>query len=717
MASEEELFDLVDALLAEEPQLPPPAERARLREAAGITQARLAVALKTSTQSIKNYENGRSEPKSPRLEAYQRLLNGWAAKYPAHAHAAPAAADPVVAPQAQPMPVVPETFTGPATPEVPEPETVAPAPAPAASTAPERPAARPATSSRRPAAKKATKAAKPAVDPRFPNGPLAVLDEHGSAYGIDDLVLHCPATTIVELVEWTLRESGLGAPKLNRYGKDSDPLIVLTAAAAVKLGLPERLEGHEQRRSLRLPEDHPVVKQVAKAKWQLTQRGFGPWARIYRKAQGRERQCVQLAILSWGALDERSWPGVSEMEPADIARVLGVYATRVITPRGSTAVSGLELMTALRPPTKAVRDEETGNWVSGHNAGSLGTEPVDPAPPEATAEHPVVVNSGWTGGFLNEEAFQWVRDVDTLSDEECTLPFAVGLDLNTAFLAAAARLVVGLSAPDHFVGPTFNPKIPGSWLADLSHIELDPRLPSPFTPDGTRPTGPGWYQTHTLAYAQELGYNVEPLEAYLRRETGAYLDPWHDRLKNAYVDTLADMGVTRDLSDTEFLAAMEHHKEKDPALAAVLAAIKATVKGGVGKLRERPQGKSYKEGETWPALSRPTWRPDIRAAVISKARVNMHRKLTNMVKMTGLYPLAVLSDCVVYPSPSASPLDFLPYAASGKPQPGGFRLGPTPGLAKLEGVQPMLWAVDLMEKGLNPARHIKGGDAVLDDGE
>ncbi|MFG3042818.1 telomere-associated protein Tap [Streptomyces sp. NPDC048330] len=700
MASEEELFANIDALLEEEPQLPPPAERARLREAAGITQARLATALKSTVQTVKNYENGRSEPKSPRLEAYQRLLKGWAAKYPAHG--APAAAP-------QPAPV-PDTFTGPAAPA----DVSAPAQAPAAPERPARPAGRPATSSRRPAAKKA---AAPATDPRFPHGPLAVLDGDGSAYAVGGVVLDCPATTVPELVEWTLRESGLGAPKLNRYGKDSDPLIVLTAAAAVKLGLPERLEGHEQRRSLRLPEDHPVVKQVAKAKWQLTQRGFGPWARIYRKAQGRDRQCVQLAILSWDALDERSWPGVAEMEPADIARVLGVYAQRVITPRGSTAVSGLELMTALRPPTKAVQDPATGNWVSGYNAGSLGTEPMDPAPPEATPEHPVVVNSGWSGGFLNEEAYQWVRDVDTLSDEECTLPWAVGLDLNTAFLAAAARLVVGLSAPDHFHAPKFNPKIPGSWLADLSHIELDPRLPSPFTPDGSRPTGPAWYQTHTLAYAQELGYDVHPIEAYLRRETGAYLDPWHDRLKNAYVDTLADMGVTRDLSDTEFLAAMEHHKEKDPGLAAVLSAIKATVKGGVGKLRERPQGKSYKEGEPWPALSRPTWRPDIRAAVISKARVNMHRKLRNMADMTGLYPLAVLSDCVVYPSPGTSPLDFLPYAASGKPQPGGFRLGPTPGLAKLEGVQQMLWAVDLMEKGLNPARHIKGGDAVLDEGE
>ncbi|MGW7089780.1 telomere-associated protein Tap [Streptomyces sp. NPDC054871] len=708
MATEEELFASVDALLEEEPQLPPPAERARLREAAGITQTRLATALKTTPQTVKNWENGRSSPKPPRLEAYQRLLKGWAAKHPAHKAPATASA-PAAAPQPQP---VPQTFPGPTTPEAPSTQSAQSPPSPQtpAPTAPTPPR----TTTRRPARKHV--APNIAAAP-YQHGPLAVLDGDGNAYGVEGIVLDCPATTIPELVEWTLKESGLGAAKLNRHGKDSDPLIVLTAAAAVKLGLPERLEGHEQRRSLRLPDDHPVVKQVTKAKWKLTQRGFGPWARIYRKAQGTQRQCVQLALLSWDALDERSWPGVAEMDPADVARVLGVYATRVITPRGSTAVSGLELMTAMRPPTKAVRDPETGNWVSGHNPGSLGTEPMDPAPPEATAEHPVVVNSGWNGGFLDEEAYQWVRSVDSLSDEECTLPYAVGLDLNAAFLAAAARLTVGLSAPDHFNAPKFNPKIPGSWRVDLSHIELDPRLPSPFTPDGTRPTGPAWYQTHTVAYAQELGHDVHPIEAYLRRETGAYLDPWHDRLKAAYVDTLAELGVTRDMEDRQFLAAMERHKQVDPALAAVLAAIKATVKGGVGKLRERPQGKSYKEGERWPALQRPTWRPDIRAAVISKARVNMHRKLLNMSRMTGLFPLAVLSDCVVYPSPGDSPLDFLPYAASGKPQPGGFRLGATPGLAKLEGVQSMLWAVDLMEKGFNPARHIKGGDAVLDEGE
>ncbi|GAA3078532.1 hypothetical protein GCM10020000_75110 [Streptomyces olivoverticillatus] len=97
----------------------------------------------------------------------------------------------------------------------------------------------------------------------------------------------------------------------------------------------------------------------------------------------------------------------------------------------------------------------------------------------------------------------------------------------------------------------------------------------------------------------------------------------------------------------------------------------------------------------------------------------MHRKMAKLADLTGLYPLGVLSDCVVYPSAGPSPLDFLPYSSEGKPVFGTFRLGPTPGLAKHEGTQEMAWAVDLMEQGYNPARHIKGDghDAVMDEGE
>ncbi|WP_127361660.1 helix-turn-helix domain-containing protein, partial [Actinacidiphila soli] len=349
MPTEEELFEAVDALLEGEPPLPSPEERARLREAAGVTQARLAQVLQTTTQTVKNWETGRSEPRPPRQQAYQRLLEGWAAKHPAP---------------------VPETFAGPTTErarplstgpvaepdgttdsETPDP-TQAPktaAPAHPASTAP------PSPTSRRPAAKKATPK-KPipaaAADPRFTNGPLAVVDVADgqvSAYCVGGLVLDVPAKSIPALVDWTLSEAKLGAPKLSGRGKDADPLIVLTEAACERYGLPLHLT-EEERLSGRLPEGHKVIKQLARADWQLTKRGFGPWARIYRPAQGSERMCVQLCIPGWDALDTRHWAGAGQLPSAELARLLGTYATRVMTPRGSTAVTGLELMTALHPP-------------------------------------------------------------------------------------------------------------------------------------------------------------------------------------------------------------------------------------------------------------------------------------------------------------------------------------------------------------------------------
>lgn len=176
MPTEEELFASVDALLREEPQLPPPAERARLREAAGVTQSRLAQALKTTLQTVKNWENGRSEPRPPRLVAYQRLLEGWAEKFPKPGTAAPAA---VASP-------IPQPLTLPAQEQVATPPeaAAAPAPAPAAPVArqPEQAAARPAS---RPARKRAV----PNAAAPYRHGPLAVLDGDGTAYGSDGIVL------------------------------------------------------------------------------------------------------------------------------------------------------------------------------------------------------------------------------------------------------------------------------------------------------------------------------------------------------------------------------------------------------------------------------------------------------------------------------------------------------------------------------------------------
>ncbi|WP_437441402.1 telomere-associated protein Tap [Streptomyces aureus] len=628
----------------------------------------------------------------------------------------------------------------------------APSPAPAAPAAAQAPrlvaapspagaaSARP-TAARRPGARNAARTSIPPTaggDPGFANGPLAVIDVTGEgevlAYCVGGLVLDVPAGTLPSLVEWTLTEAKLGAERLNGSGKDADPLLVLTPSALQRFGLPVELT-EEERLAGRLPDHHRAITQLTRAQWQLTKRGLGPWARIYRPAQGARRACVQLCIPSWNALDRRSWGHAADLPPAELASVLGTYATRVLTPRGSTAVTGLELMTALHPPTRASAPDAAGRRHSVHNPGSLGTEPMDPAPCEATDGHPVLAHLPrfhvrGPGEKLFEEAYDWARP---LTDDECMRRQLVGIDVNMAFAAGANGAVVGLATPPvHVTNPAFDPKTPGAWLADLSHVDLSrvkvgkqwthlqgDLLPSPFTPTGETPDGPAWYATPTIAYAVELGYDVAPLEAWIRPESGRYLDDWYKRLRDAYVKTMADLGVDEKLDPAGYLAAMDGYKQRDPAMAIVLDAVKSTVKNGIGKFQEKARGGGWRPGQPWPALARPTWRPDIRAVIISRARINMHRKMVALAAATGRYPVAVLSDCAVYAADGPSPLDVLPYDEAGKTVPGSFRLGVSPGMVKHEGTQTTLWAEELRERAqapeLNLARYIKTGETTAAD--
>ncbi|GGZ29794.1 transcriptional regulator [Streptomyces olivaceoviridis] len=712
VSTENELFSAVDALLEQVAQddLPPPAERKRLREAAGLSQAQIAKALDARREAVGNWESGKTEPRPPKRAAYARLLEGLAARFPAPTADTPAG---------HPAPAVPEAFTGPA----PEP---VPAPAPV-TVPPSRPKAaaassttRPAASSRRPGAKKAApqKTTAAAADPRFENGPLAVIDcEDGqvSAYCVGGLVLDVPAKSIPALVDWTLTEAKLGQARLHRNGRDADPILVLTVSALERYGLPAALSQEEQRAG-RLAAGHKVVKQIERAGLQLTQRGFGPWARIYRDPEGSKRRCVQMCILPWNALDAREWdkrddPQLPTMQPADLARYLGLYAARVMTPRGSTATTGLELMTALRPPTRAERDPDTGEFKRAFNDDAL-TQLYPVVECEVPDEHPILKGKfarhhlRTPAEMLMEEPYDWCRP---LTDEECANPYLVVVDLNMSFAAAANGLTVGLNGPTHLSGnPQFDPALPGSWLVDLSHVDLSrvqvsgrtvdgDRLPSPFTPKGERPEGPAWYATPTVAYAVELGFDVAPIEAYVRTQTGRYLDPWYKRLRDAYVETMADMGVTTDLAGQEFLEAMARRKQVDPTMALLETAIKATAKGAIGKLRQRSRGQ-VPYYEPYPALNRETWRPDIRAAVLANQRISLHRKLMKTAAAADLYPVAIGTDAIVYPSPGPSPLDVLPHTPDGKPAPGTFRLGVSPGMVKHQGTQTVLWAEQQFEE-------------------
>ncbi|MFD8621411.1 telomere-associated protein Tap [Streptomyces sp. NPDC059513] len=715
MSTENELFSAVDALLEQVAQddLPDPAERKRLREAAGLSQAQIATALDARREAVGNWETGKTEPRPPKRAAYARLLEGLAARFPAPTADVPAAA----------VPVVPEAFTGPAPVPAPAAEAPAPpAPAPVAAVRP-APAAKPAASSRRPGAKKAvakkTTASAADVDPRFENGPLAVIDcEDGqvSAYCVGGLVLDVPAKTIPALVDWTLTEARLGQARLHRNGRDADPILVLTASALERFGLPVALS-EEERHAGRIPAGHKVVKQIERAGLKMSQRGFGPWARVYRDPEGSKRRCVQLCILPWNALDAREWdkrddPQLPTMHPAELVQYLGLYAARVITPRGSTATTGLELMTALRPPTRAQKDEATGEFKPAFNDDAI-TAKYAVVPCEVPDEHPILKDAGFArhhirtpAEMLMEEPYDWCRP---LTDEECANPYLVVVDINMSFAAAANGLTVGLNGPTHLPGnPKFDPSLPGSWLVDLSHVDLSrvrvngrtvdgSRLPSPFTPRGDHPEGPAWYATPTVQYAVELGFDVAPIEAYVRTQTGRYLDSWYKRLRDAYVDTMADMDVTTDLQGQEFLEAMARRKQVDPTMALLETAIKATAKGAIGKLRQRSRGQ-VPYYEPYPALDRWTWRPDIRAAVLANQRTGLHRKLMKTAAAADLYPVAIGTDAIVYPSPGPSPLDVLPFTPEGKPAPGTFRLGVSPGMVKHQGTQTVLWAEQQFEE-------------------
>ncbi|MFD7645841.1 multiprotein-bridging factor 1 family protein [Kitasatospora sp. NPDC059795] len=136
----DELFDSVDALLAAvSTGLPVPAERKRLRLAAGLTPAQIAAALRVGSKLVLEWEDGAAVPDPDVAPAYTRLLEGLAARFPAPEEPAAGPARPAppaqVAPAAPPAPPEAVPAVGQQTPVAP----AAPAPVPGRPAAPAGP--------------------------------------------------------------------------------------------------------------------------------------------------------------------------------------------------------------------------------------------------------------------------------------------------------------------------------------------------------------------------------------------------------------------------------------------------------------------------------------------------------------------------------------------------------------------------------------------------
>lgn len=78
-----DLAKAVDTLLSRPADaLPSPEVRSRLRKASGLTQEEVAEAFGVHRMAFLRWENGQSMPRRRHRDAYLRLLQGWAAKYP-----------------------------------------------------------------------------------------------------------------------------------------------------------------------------------------------------------------------------------------------------------------------------------------------------------------------------------------------------------------------------------------------------------------------------------------------------------------------------------------------------------------------------------------------------------------------------------------------------------------------------------------------------------
>lgn len=409
-----------------------------------------------------------------------------------------------------------------------------------------------------------------------------------------------------------------------------------------------------------------------------------------------------MAVLPWGAFGPDDWNIGDDLADTSLANLLIRYADLLVTPVGPPAACGLELIMQLRPPQPRETTATSGRTLAETMHGVL-TRPVEPAPPEAPLTHPAARGRGFDD-VMHEDTHDWFRSPTPEEIADCSHVAVV--DVNFFLANSASQVKVAYSQPQFVDRPAFDPKIPGCWYADLSdHPFAQSSLPSPFTPDGRHPAGPRWYTTPTLAYAAKAHYTVSPIKAYLRYgRTNCYLDTFNHRLRDAYLTVVRRLGIDTDMKGPAFVRAWQTAlTEGDPAEWALIAMIKATADGGIDALQHVPADCDQAFDQRWPALAGPTWRPDVRAAVIAAARTELHRKIGVFARATGRRPLAVHAGRVLYPVNEDTAGDLV---SDIHDTDSSFTLGPRFGHVTCQGVLPMAWAVGMTQQALNPASRI-----------
>jgi len=380
--------------------------------------------------------------------------------------------------------------------------------------------------------------------------------------------------------------------------RDENGQIFVTFDAAVALGIPvDQLptDKYDIRDKLKaVTTDHPLITGAIAAGWEIGGPATGKFLNGVTRIWHSENRDIRGQFVLLPALKDDFDPITRDADPASIARRVQRFADALHYPFTiSASTTGLNLM-------------ETLNWKDRETFFA----PSNPVPP---AMIPTL-----------EADINWSRKP---TEEELEHTFVHAYDRGGSYLAGVSGCNLGVGQPTyHPDGRAFDRKLPGYWRIEMPE-RTEWLLPNPLDPRNREKayehTGkPIWVSTPTLEIALEQGYELEPLEAYVWNESHRLLDGWYERIRDA-----------RTALDTD---------DVDDRLARNL--LKEVYVRSLGLMASH----EFQAGK-------PGYAPERYHAIQARARANIIRRVTQIGRDTGRWPVAILKDTVIYTSNESDP--------------------------------------------------------------
>lgn len=511
-------------------------------------------------------------------------------------------------------------------------------PAPSAPAAVEEPPAKPAPEPQRapaaPAVPPARSAPLVACPPwskrpleRF-TAPAAVLDADQAHRGGHPPVGWQPGHHLGDLAMLT-RDDRLNLAWGGGALPPQDGQLWLTAEAMDRYGLPAVPDGmpdpdasREEQRSARLAayaklSGLPAVADALAAGWQLSRDQLDGWTRIWHP--DRHPAGARLVFLPWlvstvPLLSEDPSPAELATRLADFARLSGVAYE--ISPQTTV----LKVLDHDRPPRR--------------DPGDTSRKAAAPVRDE-TPELPPFLRRSDSRFAAIEGDYRWHRPWDSLLAEERRQRYVVFWDRHRSYAAPMQRLELGIRGLQHLTAEEARAAAEHLTRAELPAYLLVDKWENPvwWLPDPLAGTsgsvaavedGRVWVTTHTLRQLEKVDLHPTVHEVYTWAEHAPYFHGIYTRVTNAFKTP----GVETPVLDT-------------------IKLFYQRVGGFVGQ-NEAPHRTEH--------LKRSDWR-DMN---IGAARTGILTTLINTRNVSGVLPLAVNTDTIIYATDNPDPWQSWP---------------------------------------------------------